>query len=65
MGLEVGAYDIMASEIECSSEGKAFGHADTRNEDGSWAEGCIAGVMFAKGVMVPAEGRDRVANKKN
>ena len=65
MGLEVGAYDIMASEVECSSEGEAFGHADTRNQNGSWAEGCIAATVFAKDVMAPDERTDRVAEEKN
>lgn len=65
MGLEVGAYNIMASEVECSSNCEAFGHANTRDEDGSRAEGCITSVLFANGVMVAEEGRDRIAEEKN
>ena len=65
MGLKVGAYDIMALEVKCSSERKAFGHANARNEDGSGAEGCIAAVVFAKGVIMAEEGRDHIAEEEN
>ncbi len=65
MGLKVGAYDIMAFEVECSSEGETFGHADARNEDGSWAEGCIAAIVSAKSVIVAEEARDRKAEEEN
>ena len=65
VGLEVGAYDIIASEVECSSEGEAFGHANTRDKDSSRAEGCIASILFANGVMVAEERRDCKAEEKN
>ena len=65
MGLEVGTYDIMASKVECSSDGEAFRHADTRDEDGSWTEGCIASILFANGVMMADEWRNRITEEKD
>lgn len=39
MGLEIGADDVVAGEVECTGYGEAFGHADAGDEDGSRAEG--------------------------
>lgn len=38
-GLEVGAVDGVAGEVEGAGDGEAFGHAEAGYEDGFWSEG--------------------------